>query len=155
MYKNEVIWVFGFDAIGKKTLMLQTAMHKDARLRRAIGYERETIFIPLVPGKRERRQKIQNLFSLYDATDITKELCNVVYLIHGQWADFDSDGRHLSYFHDIYPELFDKCLFLTTDPKTRVKRMQMRGMESTNGDNPEIYNEQMSKYFKQIITLNI
>ncbi len=155
MCKKELIWVFGFDAIGKKTLMINTAIHKDARIRRAIGADRETIFIPLVPGKQDRRQRLQNLFTLHNTPDISKEICNVVYLIHGQWADFDCSGGHLAYFYDIYPEAFDKCFFLTTDSKTRVQRMKMRGMESTNGDKPEIYNEQMSKYFKQIITLNI
>jgi hypothetical protein len=155
MKKKEVIWIFGFDAVGKKTLMINTALGKSKVIQKALNLDKHTIFIPLVVGKRNRRQRLQNLFTLYDTDDITKELCNVVYLIHGQWADFNCSGRNLEYFYDIYPEAFNRCLFLTTTPEKREERMRLRGMESTNGDNLEVYNENLTKYFNEIFIQEI
>lgn len=111
MLLNEIVWVFGPSAIGKKTLIRDFAYGDDKRLLQYFGIDKCVVipFTPRIKGY-DRYIYLKSIFDMSLSDDISKITMNHIYLIHGQPMDV-IDGN-IDRLYDIYPNRFNTYLFL-------------------------------------------
>lgn len=154
MVLNEIIWVFGPSAIGKKTLIRNFAYGKDTRLLDIFGVD-ECVVVPFIPVSKgyERYRQIETIFNMSVRNDISVLTMNHIYLVHGQPIDIECSN--IERLYESYPNRFNICLFLEVSESDYIIRVDLRNKFRfalncryiDEGGYMEAYKSFKSKYF--------
>jgi len=164
--KKELIWVFGYSCVGKKTLMYRTATGGDRRLIELAQMKKPIVmpFLcndPVFENGAKRLLRLDTVFRQFTDNDYTKELADNLYLVHGQGADLGVKSGTISYLYKAYPEAFNIAVWCETTFERLKRNSKKREMpfdekifEQYEKDKIH-YTETLEKYFKEIITIKL
>jgi len=105
---EEIVWVFGLSAVGKKTLINQSQnlnLTPNKYLDVLNIKSCEKIIIPIIIPSNFKQTRKDFFCEIFKS-----KFPNSLILIHGQWVDIQ--WNILSYLKERYPNKFNKCLLI-------------------------------------------
>jgi hypothetical protein len=161
--KSEVVWVFGPSAVGKKTLIMRTALGLDRTLADLAGMGPGVVTVPFVPYPTDvpevRFMQLLAALRLHGTRDIAKDMCDHMYLVHGQWVDYDRRFGTLRELRARFPRAFGLCVYATADVEDHRKRLAERGLDPGIAERAAARTEgrvnALEKHFPRVVVIKI
>lgn len=158
--ENEICWVFGPTASGKKTLIINT-IHKNTILNEKLN-NFDCVIIPiilyvqfiekdnkLIKNTEKRHDIIHSYYKNYQHTYFKS-----LYLIHGQLIDL----KFLNRLHEKYKNDMKNCFFIHIDKNEYKNRCKKRNLNISYEDaykNKNSIIKQLKKYFNNVHVITI